>query len=106
MKRATGTALLIAGAILIATGVVIDKWHYVGASNSYITVAGFASRCHLWDDHVGLDPRPDIVDCSRAENLTSLAAGLIALGAVALAITAVIGLRNWRTARGKIAVTP
>jgi hypothetical protein len=105
MKRVKGIALLTAGAVLIATGVVIDKWHYVSASNGHITVAGFTSQCRLGGDWVGLDPRPDIVDCSRAENLTSLAAGLIALGIAAVAITAVIGFRSWRTAR-KIAVSP
>src|ERR1700689_2288606 len=99
MKRVKGIALLTTGAVLVTTGVVIDKWHYVSASNGYITVTGFASQCRLGGDWVGLDPRPDIADCSRAENLTSLAAGLLALGIVAVAITAIIGIRNWRTAR-------
>jgi hypothetical protein len=100
MRRALAIALLLgAGTFLMAAGVVLDGWHYVSASNGYITVAGFASQCRLSGDRVGLDPRPAIVDCSRTEMLTSVAAGLIALGVVAFVITAVIGFRGWQAAR-------
>jgi hypothetical protein len=73
MRRALAIALLLgAGTFLMAAGVVLDGWHYVSASNGYIT---------------------------RTEMLTSVAAGLIALGVVAFVITAVIGFRGWQAAR-------